>query len=145
MSDIDWAERAKMLEDMDTIDKLVTEIERLQALHLERTKTTHKALTERDAEIERLTALTKADAKEIGSYRDKTGLRGEIMNKDAELGAADEKIEHLQARVEALEGVVRDAHYEGYMAGVGDSEDYDHDPTVMEKEAWAEYEETDDE
>ena len=31
MSDIDWAERAKMLEDMDTIDKLVTEIERLQA------------------------------------------------------------------------------------------------------------------
>ena len=51
----------------------------------------------------------------------------------------------LQARVEELEGVVRDAHYEGYMAGVGDSEDYDHDPTVMEKEAWAEYEETDDE
>ena len=29
MSDIDWAERAKMLEDMDTIDKLVTKIERL--------------------------------------------------------------------------------------------------------------------
>ena len=28
-------------------------------------------------EIERLTALTKADGKEIGSYRDGTGLRGE--------------------------------------------------------------------
>ena len=54
----------------------------------------------------------------------------------------DAEIERLQARVEALEGVVRDAHYEGYMAGVGDSEDYDHDPTVMEKDAWAEYEET---
>ena len=33
---------------------LDAEIERLQALHLERTKTTHKALTERDEKIERL-------------------------------------------------------------------------------------------
>jgi len=45
-------------------------------------------------------------------------------------------------RIAELEAEVRAAHYEGYMAGVGDSEDYDHDPTVMEKEAWAEYEET---
>jgi aspartate/tyrosine/aromatic aminotransferase len=35
-------------------------------------------------EIKRLTALTEADAKEIGSYREGTGLRGEIKNKDAE-------------------------------------------------------------
>jgi hypothetical protein len=76
MSDIDWAERAKMLEDMDTIDKLVTEIERLQA-----------------------------------------------------------RVKEL----EKLEGELRNAHFEGYMAGVGDSEDYDHDAIVMEKEAWKEY------
>ena len=40
---------------------------------------------------------------------------------------------------------VRGAHYEGYMAGVGDSEDYDHNPVVMEEVAWAEYQETYDE
>lgn len=32
----------------------ITEIQRLQKLHLERTKSTHKALTERDEEIKRL-------------------------------------------------------------------------------------------
>ena len=41
-------------------------------------------------EIERLTALTEADGKEIGSYRDGTGLRGEWRA--------------LQTRVEKLEG-----------------------------------------
>jgi len=35
------------------------EVERLQALHLERTKSTHKALTQRDKEIERLTAALR--------------------------------------------------------------------------------------
>lgn len=36
-------------------------------------------IEERDLtkEVERLTALTEADGKEIGSYRDGTGLRGE--------------------------------------------------------------------
>ena len=29
--------------------------------------------------------------------------------------------------------------YEGYMAGVGDSEDYDHDPNEMVELAWAYY------
>ena len=38
----------------DNILWLRAEIERLRALHLERTKTTHKALTERDDEIKRL-------------------------------------------------------------------------------------------
>jgi len=35
-------------------EELTDEIERLQALHLERTKSTHKALTQRDKENERL-------------------------------------------------------------------------------------------
>ena len=75
-------------------------------------------------EIERLTdALTANDDAELDAYA--------AGKKDAEA--------RLQARVAVLEGVVRDAHYEGYMAGVGDSEDYDHDAIVMEKEAWKEY------
>jgi hypothetical protein len=66
----------------------------------------------------------------------------EIEALECSLKISQEKHRLCIARVE---DEVRDAHYEGYMAGVGDSEDYDHDPTVMEKEAWAEYEETDDE
>jgi len=68
------------------------------------------------------------------------------------LGMATPSVEELEAEIEfllyrldELKDAARDAHYEGYMAGVGDSEDYDHDPTVMEKEAWADYEGTDDE
>jgi hypothetical protein len=41
-----------------------------------------------------------------------------------------------QARIKQLEVEVRNAHFDGYMAGVGDSEDYDHDARVMEKIAW---------
>ena len=44
-----------------------------------------------------------------------------------------------QDRIAELEGDLRVAHFEGYMAGVGDSEDYDHDATVMEKYAWDDY------
>ena len=49
--------------------------------------------------------------------------------------------ELLQAkrRIAELGAELREAHHWGYMAGVGDSEDYDHDPSVMEKEAWADY------
>jgi chromosome segregation ATPase len=63
------------------------------------------------------------------------------------------RIEELEARRETnrkiiesqriayrqLEAELREAHHWGYMAGVGDSEDYDHNPAVMEKEAWADY------
>lgn len=38
--------------------------------------------------------------------------------------------------IERLTDEVRSAHFDGYMAGVGDSEDYDHDPVKMELEAW---------
>ena len=41
--------------------------------------------------------------------------------------------------IKRLKAELREAHYNGYMAGMGDSEDYDHDPVVMEKEAWKEY------
>ena len=38
------------------LEQAQAEIDRLQALHLERTKSTHKALTERDQRIEQLEA-----------------------------------------------------------------------------------------
>jgi len=75
----------------------------------ERLRERKRIENDKDAEIERLTALTKADAKEIGSYRDETGLRGEIKNKDAELDAADEKIERLTAELKQANAVVEAA------------------------------------
>lgn len=42
----------------------------------------------------------------------------------------------LEAQIEER---VRAAHLEGYMAGVGDSEDYDHDAREMEKQAWNDF------
>ena len=77
------------------IERLTAVLDSMQMVNIKKAET-----------IERLTALTEADAKEIGSYRDETGLRGEIKNKDAELDAADEKIERLQARVEELEAAL---------------------------------------
>lgn len=52
----------------------------------------------------------------------------------------DEHIAGIAAdEIKRLKAELREAHYNGYMAGMGDSEDYDHDPVVMEKEAWKEY------
>ena len=44
---------------IEYVDGLIAENERLQALHLKRTKTTHKALCDKDDEIERLLADKK--------------------------------------------------------------------------------------
>lgn len=55
--------------------------------------------------------------------------------------AADE-IERLENDITTF---IREAHYAGYMAGVEDSEDYDHDPTEMEKIAFVVYLEKDNE
>ena len=35
--------------------------------------------------------------------------------------------------------LLEDVFYAGYNAGVGDSEDYDHDPYEMAKVAWDQY------
>lgn len=56
---------------------------------------------------------------------------------DAELDdKAAGEIERLENDITAF---IRDAHLAGYMAGVADSEDYDHDPTEMERYAFIEY------
>ena len=43
--------------------------------------------------------------------------------------------------MDELETWIRIAHHFGYMSGVIDSEDYDHDANEMEKEAWKEFQE----
>ena len=76
------------------------EIERLQALHLERTKSTHKALTERDEKISLLSgensaarAMLEYVCKELGGNRD--ACMGEII---------DEVQDFLDGRVRVSEG-----------------------------------------
>ena len=51
-------------------------------------------------EIERLTALTEADRKEIGSYREGTGLRGEWK-------AMTERIAELEAELKEAYAEIR--------------------------------------
>ena len=100
-----------------------------------------------EKEVKKLTA-------ELEKTRDQAIAEGRIV------GKCNKLIEELEAELdkfhngykgacyacepvgeqnEKLQAEVRDAHYAGYMAGMGDSEDYDPDPVVMEKEAWAEY------
>jgi hypothetical protein len=42
-------------------------------------------------------------------------------------------------RADEAERLIRQAHYEGYMSGVGDSEDYDHDSKEYEELAWDDF------
>ena len=70
----------------DVIRSKNAEIERLT----NRVNTSNQEKISACAEIERLTALTEADGKEIGSYREGTGLRGEnraMMDRIAKLEA----------------------------------------------------------
>jgi len=63
--------------------KAADEIDRLQVLHLERTKSTHKALVERDEEIEKLrAALEKTDEWESRALASEHnfGLQVDITN-----------------------------------------------------------------
>jgi hypothetical protein len=68
-------------------------------------------------------------------------LIGETIAEIEQLEASlnNDMFEKLADEIERLEAELRDAHYHGYMAGAGDSEDYDHDPIVMEKLAWQEH------
>jgi hypothetical protein len=118
-----------LTDEMNRARMLDREIKYLQADYNEAREevTTYSILLdEAQAENERLTALTEADGKEIGSYSEGTGLRGE--NRDLQVVIdrlqADNRTllattvhaerytkkcidyEKLQARVEALEGAI---------------------------------------
>ena len=64
------------------------------------------------ARVDELEALTEADGKEIGSYRDGTGLRGEnraMMDRIAELEGVLQFIRDQAYDLEAAEDAAREA------------------------------------
>ena len=79
-----------------------------------------KRLDEAEDEIERL----RGDLQVMRLQRDARRMSESVVD-DA-----------VKAEIERLNDEVRSAHFDGYMAGVGDSEDYDYDPIKMEVEAW---------
>jgi len=68
--DMEWCEDClKMVEAADALEKAQAEIDRLQSLHLARTKSTHKALTDKDQRIDKLEAdLKAANARERPAF-----------------------------------------------------------------------------
>ena len=66
-------------------------------------------IEEQQAEIERLTALTEADAKEIGSYRKGAGLRGENRTLRAEVRRLQVELTESGNRISELK-VLNDDH-----------------------------------
>lgn len=83
---------AELIQLRAKIEEQQAEIDRLQALHLERTKTTHRALCDRDARIAELEAVKKVAKKlsDVISADDCWGAPGwAIIALDAALAAAE--------------------------------------------------------
>jgi len=67
-------------------------------------------ISEQAAEIKRLKELNKNDAKEIGSYRDKTGLRGEWIKQNNIISERDEHILNLAYELGTVQEQLNDLY-----------------------------------